>query len=236
MGPNLIGIRPSALIMLTLAIQTAVGEASAALMDDATLLGQQTIADRFAVCRDLTSGIARLLEAAGKQPRDLQLIAVCLGPGSFTGLRIGVATAKALAHALAIPLAGVNTLEVAAYAAQQNNPADYLILQAAGKGRYFTAAYDKALSVLQPPRNISDAEIFPLLTPDFITVVCGESSPELAKAAEAKKIPLLNLIPEAAVIAASAQRKFTAGETTDPVALAPYYLRLSSPEERAEVA
>jgi tRNA threonylcarbamoyladenosine biosynthesis protein TsaB len=220
--------------MLTLAIQTAVGEATAALLDDAAVLGQRTIADRFAVCRELAPEMEQLLQAAGKQPSDLQLIAVCLGPGSFTGIRIGVATAKALAHSLALPLVGANTLEAAASAALQENPSDCLVLQAAGKGRYFTAAYAADLSIRQVPRNLSEEAALALLSGDQVVVICGESLPALEKAAADRKPPWLHQTPDAVAVGRLGQMKHAAGETADPLTLSPYYLRLSSPEERAE--
>jgi tRNA threonylcarbamoyladenosine biosynthesis protein TsaB len=221
--------------MLTLAIQTAIGEATAALLAGDELLGQRKIEDRFSVCRELAPEMEQLLQAAGKLPGDLQLIAVCLGPGSFTGIRIGVATAKALAHALNLPLVGVNTLEAAAFASLQKNPADYLVLQAAGKARYFTAAYDAELSVSQAPRNVSVEAALTLLADASAAVICGESPSDLGKVVADRKPPLLYLTPDAAVIGELGQKQYAAGETADALALAPFYLRLSSPEERAEV-
>jgi len=64
----------------------------------------------------LQENIAKFLETTGISLADLQGIAITLGPGSFTGLRIGLAAAKGYAHALDIPLAGISTLRAAAYA------------------------------------------------------------------------------------------------------------------------
>jgi tRNA threonylcarbamoyladenosine biosynthesis protein TsaE len=63
---------------------------------------------------DLSAHLAHLLDAAGLRPSDLKMIAVSLGPGSFTGVKVGLAAAKSLAYALQCPLAGVPTLDVLA--------------------------------------------------------------------------------------------------------------------------
>jgi tRNA threonylcarbamoyladenosine biosynthesis protein TsaB len=220
--------------MLTLAIQTAVGEATAALLEGEVLLAQREIADRFSVCRELSPKIAQLLQEAGKGPADLQLIAVCLGPGSFTGIRIGVATAKALAHALNLPLVGVNTLETAAFAGLREKPADCLVLQAAGKGRYFSAAYGDRYEVLQPPGNLTEGEALALLTATKASIILVESRPGLEKAIAEMGKPMSYILPNADAVGTLGQIKYAAGETADFLTLSPYYLRLSSPEERRE--
>ena len=64
--------------------------------------------------RTLAPGIRHLLADAGWTPRDVALVAVSIGPGSFTGLRLGVMTAKAFAYAVGAPVLGIGTLEVIA--------------------------------------------------------------------------------------------------------------------------
>lgn len=84
--------------------------------------------------------IEMLLQAAQVEKQQLRVVAVSLGPGSFTGLRIGLATAKALAYALGIPLIGVPTLEALAY----NCPAPGLLLSPfldAQKGNVYQGRY-----------------------------------------------------------------------------------------------
>lgn len=63
---------------------------------------------------DMAWNLRELLDVAGLQPRDLELVAVALGPGSFTGVKVGLASAKALAYALECPVKGVSTLDVLA--------------------------------------------------------------------------------------------------------------------------
>jgi tRNA threonylcarbamoyladenosine biosynthesis protein TsaB len=95
--------------MLTLAFDTATGVATSALVRDERLLGEHT--GRAA---EVLADADRLLRAEGVVPRDLDLLAVGVGPGSFTGLRIGLAAARGLALALDLPVAGVSTLDALA--------------------------------------------------------------------------------------------------------------------------
>ncbi|TET32274.1 MAG: tRNA (adenosine(37)-N6)-threonylcarbamoyltransferase complex dimerization subunit type 1 TsaB [Planctomycetota bacterium] len=70
---------------------------------------------------DLSENIRTVLKEAGKKPADVDLVAVTKGPGSFTGLRVGVSAAKTFAFALGIPAVGINTLDAIA----QNTPAEH---------------------------------------------------------------------------------------------------------------
>lgn len=91
--------------MLTLAFDTATSVATSALLRDADVLGER-------VSRAVTvlADAEELLETAGATPRELTAIVVGTGPGSFTGIRIGISAARTLAFALDLPVAGVSTL------------------------------------------------------------------------------------------------------------------------------
>ncbi len=95
--------------MLTLAFDTATGVATSALVRDGEVLGERT--GRAA---GVLADADELLRDAGVAPHDLDLLAVGVGPGSFTGVRIGLAAARGLALALDLPVAGVSTLEALA--------------------------------------------------------------------------------------------------------------------------
>jgi tRNA threonylcarbamoyladenosine biosynthesis protein TsaB len=95
--------------MLILAFDTATDVATSALVSDGEVLGERT-SRAVTVLEDVDA----LLRQAGAHTRELEGIAVGIGPGSFTGVRIGVATARGLALALGVPLAGVSTLDALA--------------------------------------------------------------------------------------------------------------------------
>src|SRR6478672_3446997 len=95
--------------MLTLAFDTATAAATAALVDDGEVLGERTTR-----AVRLLEDVDALLRQAGARQWDLDRLAVGIGPGSFTGVRLGLATARGLALALDLPVAGVSTLEVLA--------------------------------------------------------------------------------------------------------------------------
>ena len=91
--------------MLTLAFDTATAVATSALVDDDELLGE-----RVSRAQTLLEDVDALLRQAGSHPSDLGRLAVGIGPGSFTGVRIGLATARGLALSLDLRGSGVSTL------------------------------------------------------------------------------------------------------------------------------
>ncbi|HET7044185.1 MAG TPA: tRNA (adenosine(37)-N6)-threonylcarbamoyltransferase complex dimerization subunit type 1 TsaB [Gaiellaceae bacterium] len=95
--------------MLILAFDTATRVATSALVRDGEVLGE-----RASTAVRVLEDVDELLAAAGAVPQDLDALAVGTGPGSFTGVRIGLATARGLALSLGIPVAGVSTLDALA--------------------------------------------------------------------------------------------------------------------------
>jgi tRNA threonylcarbamoyladenosine biosynthesis protein TsaB len=95
--------------MLTLAFDTATGVATSALVRDGQVLGE-----RASRAVRVLADAEELLEEAGAEPRELSRLVVGTGPGSFTGVRMGLAAARGLAFALDLQLAGISTLDALA--------------------------------------------------------------------------------------------------------------------------
>jgi tRNA threonylcarbamoyladenosine biosynthesis protein TsaB len=92
--------------VLVLAFDTATDRATSALVDDGEVLGE-----RVSRASTLLADVDALLRQAGAHPRDIDVLALGTGPGSFTGIRIGLAAARGLALALDVRAAGVSTLD-----------------------------------------------------------------------------------------------------------------------------
>jgi tRNA threonylcarbamoyl adenosine modification protein YeaZ len=107
------------------------------------VLAQATIADRMAQVEQLTPAIRDCLSQAGVRLADLGQIVVGLGPGPFTGLRVGVVTARVLASVAGVELRGVCSLDVvAAQFAGQSPPSDFVVATDARRREVYWAAYD----------------------------------------------------------------------------------------------
>lgn len=103
--------------MLILAFDTATDVACSALVDDGEVLGERT-----SVAVTILEDVEALLRQASARPADIEAIAVGTGPGSFTSTRMGLATARGLALALGVPVAGVPTLDALAAAGEHLYP------------------------------------------------------------------------------------------------------------------
>jgi tRNA threonylcarbamoyl adenosine modification protein YeaZ len=130
--------------MAWIGIDTATHGASVALLDGRGRTEVRILSERGAHARDLLGEIDGLLRSSRVARGELRGIGVALGPGSFTGVRVGMATGKGLAMALDIPLVGLSTLEAIARAAAMHSTGDIACLcavLAAGRGEIYAARF-----------------------------------------------------------------------------------------------
>ena len=132
--------------MNVLSIDTATPDAAVVLLSGGRIFEEALPSERRA-SEELLPAIRRVLAAAGAALEDCSRIAVCAGPGSFTGVRVGLATAWGLSRAAGIPLEAISTLEALAETAREDAAgADRRVLAAleAGRGELVCRAYTLA--------------------------------------------------------------------------------------------
>lgn len=146
--------------MKILGIDSSGLVATVALQSDDILVGEYTIHNQKTHSQTLLPMIHDMLELAGTGAEELDAIAVAAGPGSFTGLRIGAATAKGLGQALGIPLVAVPTLEGLAY---NLAGADVLVcpMMDARRNQTYYGIYDVSGDL---PRAVVSQEVAPIET------------------------------------------------------------------------
>ena len=213
--------------MLILALDTATDKGSLALVEGETTLAECSLAGAGAYLSRLLPGVAALLAAVGRAPAELGAIGVSLGPGNFTGLRIGCATAKALAWSLACPLAAVPTMEVLA-ARFPFQPQPIGVVLDAKRNEVFWGLYrcpaDRPQAVAEPVR-LPLTELSRHLTPPMILTGFLESLiPTLPEAGFILAPPEMRR-PRATTLARLARQRLEAGLTASPQQVTPTYLR-----------
>ena len=100
--------------MKILGIDTSSNASSVAVIEDNKLICEYTVNTKTTHSQKLMPMIENMLSMSGINVKEIDAIAICIGPGSFTGLRIGMATAKAISHVNNLPIIGVNSLEILA--------------------------------------------------------------------------------------------------------------------------
>ncbi len=175
--------------------------------------------------------IARALEQAGLDWGDLDRLAVGVGPGTFTGLRIGIATGHALARATGLPLVGVPTLRSLALGAQDRRPGTLLAAIDARRGEVFAAAWAGSEPLLAPAALGPDALVAELTRFPAPVLAIGDGAVEFREILERSGAT----VPEDAsglhlVRAINHCRLASAMPTSDPAGVQPEYIRLPDAE------
>lgn len=223
---------------MLLAFETSAKAAGVALMNGETLLGESYQNTGLTHSQTLLSMAEDLLKTCGKTPNDVTAVAVAAGPGSFTGVRIGVAAAKGFAWAKELPLYGVSTLEAMARGlgvfnglvlptmdARRNQT--YTALFRFSEGTLSRELEDMAISYEELEKLIKNYEEPIFLVGDG-SVLCYNT----LKSA----VPCLVLPPEhkmhqrAVGVALAATAQMDEGKIGDGANLTPNYLRLSQAE------
>ena len=222
--------------MLTLALDTATKVCSVALVQDGTVLAEYDISVGLTHSEGLMPQIDQMFRRTGLPKEKVDRIAVSIGPGSFTGLRIGLAAAEAMAYAWQCGGSGVNTLEGMAW----NVPGAGVVLAPvldAQKGNVYTAFYTwqgGALQRLTDVRMLAGSELLRqaaglgkpvLLLGECLRLAKREPLPQnVTVAAEQIRLP-----HAASVGLAAEQTDMLSGE--DLFRLRPFYYRKSEAEE-----
>ena len=188
--------------------------------------------------------LRHVMMLAGITTNDLTGIVATRGPGSFTGIRIGLATAKGLAQGLDVPIAGVGTLAAAAYGAVHLGRPVWSVVNA-GRGQYSAAAYvesdEHGVEQLVEEVILSPEELVSRMAErDKECVLTGEFDEELSETARNSLGGALTIAPDVVRTrtAANAARlgllRLQKGDVDDVATLEPLYLRPPAAVERAE--
>lgn len=233
---------------MLLAIDTATRVASIALYNSDGVVAEMTWRSRENHTVELTTQIVGMMELAHVAKSDLIAVGVALGPGSFTGLRVGMSVAKGFAFGAQIPLLGIPTLDALVHAHAWQSFPIWAVLTA-GRGRYSVARYAARRGAA---KRVSDYALVD--TPGFVDLACRDSEkPKSARLFFCGDVDALlaHLLAErlgtravfaspaqsvrrAAFLAELAWMRYARGESDDTASLAPMYMPHESVEGTKE--
>lgn len=208
-----------------LAIETSQRQGSVALRDAHGIVHVEHLRSATRHDDDLLPAVDRLVTQAGLTPRDLNVIAVSIGPGGFTGLRIAVSTAKMFAEALSVKLIAVPSALVAAYATA---PAEQQVLVAlASKGETFWATSlkrsDDAWHITSRPHLTQASD---MLLDETDVLLGDEHLPAMVRTrCEAAGVPIIAPVFSAEACISAGLVCAANCDWTDPLELLPLYPR-----------
>ena len=224
--------------MRILAFETSAKAASVALLEGDMLLGELYLNCGLTHSRTLMQMAKDMLTSCDLTPQDIGAVAVAAGPGSFTGVRIGVAAAKGFSWGRELPCYGVSTLEAMARGAAITDGV-FCCCMDARRAQVYNAVFEKTgseLVRLREDRAISLDDLCEDLQNIEKTIFLVGDGAELCYTTLLERLPRLTLLPEhlrqqrASGAALAAWEKIGRGERGDAGSLTPNYLRLSQAE------
>jgi tRNA threonylcarbamoyladenosine biosynthesis protein TsaB len=219
---------------MLLALDSSTRWSGLALYDGAQVAGEMVWQSQNTHTVELAPAIEMLMARSGVRTSDIEALAVALGPGSFTSLRIGLGIIKGMALALHLPVVGIPTLDILAVAQPVQDTPLATVLQA-GRGRLALGWYTAVDGVWQAD---GDAEVTGI--EDLAkrihrpTLVCGELDDEERRLLARKRKNVILASPaqslrRPAFLAEMAWTRWQAGQVNDPVSLSPIYLHVAEP-------
>ncbi|MBI9048056.1 MAG: tRNA (adenosine(37)-N6)-threonylcarbamoyltransferase complex dimerization subunit type 1 TsaB [Anaerolineaceae bacterium] len=218
---------------MLLAVDTSTKMIGLALMDGQQIIAQSSWYSKNHHTVELSPAIERILQQCDISAEDLSCLAVALGPGSFTGLRIGLAVVKGLSLALGIPVIGVPTLEIYTHAQKPEGDLQLATLLQAGRSKYAFQWYQAERKGWK-----ATSEIFVLASDEICEIlqqpciVCGELTTEDRELirSECKQTHLVSAAASyryPTYLAEIAYKRWKKGERCDVNDLAPIYLQIA---------
>jgi tRNA threonylcarbamoyladenosine biosynthesis protein TsaB len=221
--------------MRVLALETSTLAGGVALVDGERLVAEYVLDVSVTHSERLMAAVDRVLADAHWAPRDLDGLAVSIGPGSFTGLRIGVSTAKGLAWALDLPIAAVPTLDAMA-ATVPGTVLPICPVLAARRGEVYASLYRHDGEGLRREWEylaLAPEELATRLTEATLLIgdgAAGVDSPQ------ARRLPPPHRVPSPACVAVLGRERLRLGDIVGAAELVPLYLRPSQAELRRRAA
>ena len=229
--------------MKILAIDTTAAAASAALSEDGFLIGEYFTNIKQTHSQTIMPMADSLLKSCGIKLADIGLFAVSAGPGSFTGVRIGVAAVKGLAMPFDTPCAAISSLEALAHNLAAANGVICAVMDAR-RNQFYNALFEadgtNSPVRLTPDRAIAfeelEEEIRAIVSSGKNVILVGDGAKICYNGLKEKGLQAIALAPQnllyarASSVAAIALHQFEAGEAVTAQALLPAYLRLPQAE------
>ena len=229
--------------MKVLAVDTSAGVAAVAVMENGILLGEYILNHKKTHSQKLMPLIKGLMDNLELKPSDIDIYAVSNGPGSFTGLRIGVTTIKAIAYAANKPVMGIPTLDALAF---NISPTDSLIcpIMDARNNQVYTAVYKwekniqvniteyMGIPISELVQRIKGKNQSVIFTGDAVEIHKDFLKEELGEMCEFAQESLL--LQKASSVAQLAAIRFSERKTENCFDLVPFYLRKSQAEREYE--
>lgn len=216
--------------MKVLALDTATAACSVAVWCDGAIRANGYATMDRGHAEALMPMVERTMDAAGLAYSELDLLAATVGPGTFTGLRVGLAAARGLALATRLPIVGVTTLEALAHGVARESRAGRPVMAVldARRGEVYGQAFAADLAPLDPPRALAPMAAAAMLPAGPVVLVGDGAEMVLAALAGPRRdvtIAATPRLPDAVHVAALAASRFAADDGSPRAAPRPLYLR-----------
>jgi len=214
---------------LILHLETSAEFCSVCISRGTTILAKRDTTERFVHAATITVYVEECVHEAGIKLAEIDAVAVSMGPGSYTGLRIGLSAAKGICYALEKPLIPVDTLQTLAGAAYKKNPqkAIYLPMIDARRMEVYTASFDHQQKRRTPTAAVilTNTSFSDLLSSDKKIVVCGNGAVKAKEVMLSERIDFQPLISHAGYMIPLALETWNNKNFADLAYCEPWYFK-----------